>query len=201
MEDGKRGRLMGDPDEWVDPDNRNLEQQLNDLGVEVIRVRKVDEKDILWVGPKDDTTKLEEMAKKIEAAGQKGLVSPQMALKHSKEKIEGLLTEGYGTKEMTEKLEIGKATLHSLRKVHDINMRAARKKKLELRGDMGIAEKAEDNWIKANPRLLEDKTTITSKTIRTNAQAAGGEVLGTAKMLEKLGDLPVIVVIKVMERV
>ena len=195
MEDGKRGRLMGDPDEWVDPDNRNLEQQLNDIGVEVIRVKKGQESDTVSSVPKER----DRVAKQIDDAGQKGLVSVEKVLEFPKEKIEALYAEGFSTQEIAEKLGIDKATLHSLKKVHDITMRPTRNKKPKLKGDIGIAEKAEENWLKANPRLLEDKTIITKKTIRTNAQAAGGEVLGTAKMLEKLGDLPVIVQIKVME--
>ena len=90
---------------------------------------------------------------------------------------------------MAATLGISISAVSNLRKLYGISGRLKRRSK-------ATTEAPKE---KAAAEVPEEAVLLSVKTIRTNAQAAGGEVLGTAKMLEKLGDLPVIVEIRVME--
>ena len=198
--ENKREKLMN-PDEYIDLDQRTFTQQMADINVEVVRMAKKDQDAI--------SSEVREAQRMIKEAGMEGRISPGMVIQNSKEEIEDLTSKGMNSDEIAESLGISAGTLSSLRSVYGITGRSKRRVKQPEKpaekkaatniNDIYVAEKAEEIWLKANPGLFEKGATITRKTIRTTAQAAGGEVLGTAKMLEKLGELQVVVEIRVME--
>ncbi len=212
MGDGKRGRLMGDPDEFIDPDDRNLEQVFKDLNVEVVRVKKGEIEKMSQGGSVVAKMSLEaeakmrslEVARKlIEEKGQKGRLSPNMAISHTKEELESMVARGLNIHEMAKELGVSVATMSALRQFHGIPSRQKRRTKKKEQNVAKVTEpvtEAPQNATFVGQNVAEaPDIIIAKKTIKTSANAAGGEVLGTAKMLEKLGELPVIVEIKVME--
>ena len=185
----KRERLI-DPDTYSSIDDRNLREQMQDLGVEWVE-KKAERRSVSWAGttPPKETPAEAEAAALIKAAGLEGLLSPARVLEYPKEQIEALLKEGMSSAKMADALGISISAVSNLRKLYGISGRLKRRSK-------ATTEAPKE---KAAAEVPEEAVLLSVKTIRTNAQAAGGEVLGTAKMLEKLGDLPVIVEIRVME--
>ena len=222
MEEGKRGRLMN-PDEFLDPDDRNLEQQLNDLGVEVIRVKKGggdvgnnaisvkgENNEVKPIGTKEPAAPdHEEIMRQIEKKGLKGRISSTLTIENPKERVQELIDQGLTYGDIASKLGMGKSTFATLRQFYGVGRGRGRGVKATAKFDQvepkryvskeEVADAFNVPVAMLQELELEQDIVITSKTIRTNAQAAGGEVLGTAKMLEKLGDLPVVVEIRVVE--
>ena len=198
----KRERLI-DPDVYSSTDDRSFKEQMQDLGVEVVEKKAERRQDhsVSWAergtpAPKESPAEAEAIAL-IKAAGLEGLLSPARVLEYPKEMLDALLEEGMSSAKMAATLGISISAVSNLRKLYGISGRPKRRSRTTDEGK--VKELPQSETKQPTAEVVEEVVLLSVKTIRTNAQAAGGEVLGTAKMLEKLGDLPVVVEIRVME--